>query len=139
MTADLLKPDAPISCALCAVSTTHRGQSRDHPCEPLALEQASCSNERHRYCYPNLDTQAFAQWAAKAGFHPLARFSGPGRCGGGALMETVMLTGLGFLGVSVLLKGAVYQLQRRAERRAQRLELRRRMLDVLDRGIREVR
>ncbi|MEJ2387308.1 MAG: hypothetical protein P8Y27_08370 [Chromatiaceae bacterium] len=50
-----------------------------------------------------------------------------------------MLTGLGFLGVSVLLKGAVYQLQRRAERRAQRLELRRRMLDVLDRGIREVR
>jgi hypothetical protein len=53
-------------------------------------------------------------------------------------METVMLTGLGFFGVAVLLEGAVYQLQRRAERRAQRLAVRRRMLDTLDRGIREV-
>jgi hypothetical protein len=52
-------------------------------------------------------------------------------------MVTPMLTELGLFAVVVLLVGAVYQLQRRAERRAQRLALRGKTLAALDRRLQE--
>ncbi len=52
-------------------------------------------------------------------------------------METAMLTELGLFAVVVLLVGAVYQLQRRAERRERRLALRSKMLAALDRRLQE--